>query len=250
MDVPRPAARLILEPLPRAGEIARLEGEEAAHGRARRLKVGDEVVLIDGSGREAQGRIERLGKSSVAIAVLRVAEGPEEGPPVSLLVSGVRPERLDWIAEKATELGASRLVLVASERAQGFRASASRAQRLARVVREAAKQCERARWPEVAGPVGLSDALLERARHRFFLDFDAEPFPASLTPDSSAVLVGPEGGWSEAERSAARTAGWTPARLPAGKLRTETAAIAALVLLRASFSRPRLTPPFGGGDTS
>jgi 16S rRNA (uracil1498-N3)-methyltransferase len=250
MDVPRPAARLILAPLPGAGETARVEGEEAAHARARRLKVGDEVVLMDGSGREATGRIERLGTSGVEIAVLRVVEGPEEGHRVTLLVSGVRPERLDWIAEKATELGAARLVLVASERAQGFRASASRARRLARVVREAAKQCERARWPDVEGPIGLSEALSERARHRFFLDFDAEPFPSCLSPDSSALLVGPEGGWSETERSAARTAGWVPARLPAGKLRAETAAIAALVLLRAALSRPRLTPPFGGGDTS
>jgi 16S rRNA (uracil1498-N3)-methyltransferase len=239
MDVPRPAARLILAPLPGAGETARLEGEEAVHARARRLKVGDEVVLIDGSGREAAGRIERLGKSGIEIAVLRVAEGPEEGPPVTLLVSAVRPERLDWIAEKATELGAARLVLVASERAQGFRASASRAGRLARVVREAAKQCERARWPDVEGPVSLSDALLERARHRFFLDLDGEPFPSVLSPDSSALLVGPEGGWSEMERSAAEEAGWAPARLPAGKLRAETAVIAALVLLRAAFSRLR-----------
>lgn len=236
MDVPRPAARLIVEQLPEVGETARVAGEEATHARARRIQAGDLVVLIDGSGREATGRVERFGKSAVDIAVLEWRAAPEEGPAAALLVSGVRSERLDWIAEKATELGATRIVLVASERAQGFRASAPRAERLARVVREAAKQCERARWPDVAGPVGLSDALLERARHRLFLDFDGGPFPASLTPDSSAVLVGPEGGWSEAERYAARTAGWTPARLPAGKLRTETAAIAALVLLRAALS--------------
>jgi 16S rRNA (uracil1498-N3)-methyltransferase len=236
MDEPRPAARLILAKLPAAGETARVTGEEAAHARARRLEVGDEVVLIDGSGREAAGRIERLGKAGVEIAVLRVAEGPAERHPVTLLVSGVRPERLDWIAEKATELGASRLVLVASERVQAFRASVPRADRLSRIVREAAKQSERARWPEVSGPVGLLEALEESARHRLFLDFDGEPFPSVLSPDSSALLVGPEGGWSEVERSTARTAGWTPACLPAGKLRAETAAIAGLVLLRAALT--------------
>jgi len=236
MDVPRPAARLILAPLPRAGETARVVGEEAAHARARRLEVGDQVVLMDGSGREAGGKVERVGKSAIEVAVLAVAAGPEEGDPVTLLVSGVRRERLDWIAEKATELGASRLVLVASERAQGFRASAERALRLNRVVREAAKQCERARWPDIGGPVSFPEALGERARHRLFLDFDGEPFPPALSSGSSALLVGPEGGWSESERSAARTAGWTPARLPAGKLRSETAAIAALVLLRGALA--------------
>ena len=235
MDVSRPAARLILARLPVAGETVKVEGEEAAHARARRLKVGDQVVMIDGSGREAQGRIEHLGKAGVAIAVRSVREAPEEGDAVTLLVSGVRPERLDWIAEKATELGASRLVLVASARAQGFRASGARADRLARVVREAAKQCERARWPEVEGPVGLSEALSERARHRLFLDLEGKPFPPSLPPDSAALLVGPEGGWSEAERSAAKAAGWAPTRLPAGKLRAETAAVAGLVLLRAAL---------------
>lgn len=235
MDVPRPAARLILAKLPAAGETARVAGEEAAHARARRLEVGDQVVLIDGSGREAAGRIERLGKAGVEIAVLSIAEGPEEGPPVTLLVSGVRPERLDWIAEKATELGVSRLVLVASERAQGFRASAPRAARLARVVREAAKQCERARWPDVDGPIELSEALCEQARHRFFLDFDGEPFPSVLSPGSAALLIGPEGGWSDSERAAARAAGWAAVCLPAGKLRSETAAIAGLVLLRAAL---------------
>lgn len=236
MDVPRPAARLIVAQLPHSGRSVRIAGDEIAHARARRLAAGDTVVLIDGSGREAEGRIERLGKASLDVAVLALREAPEKGPEMALLVSGVRPERLDWIAEKATELGVARLVLVAAQRAQSFRASATRAGRLARVVREAAKQCDRARWPTVTGPVGLPEALAERARHRFFLDFDGEPFPSSLSPDSSAVLVGPEAGWSDAERRAARAAGWAPARLPAGKLRTETAAIAALVLLRAALS--------------
>ena len=235
MDVPRPAARLIVDRLPGVGETARVGGEEAAHARARRIGAGDLVVLIDGTGREATGRVERMGKSAVDIAVLECREVPEEEHAAALLVSGVRPERLDWIAEKATELGATRIVLVASERAQAFRASSSRAERIARVAREAAKQCERARWPHVEGPVSLSAALGEGARHRFFLDFDGEPFPSALSPGTSAVLVGPEGGWSEAERTAAETAGWKRARLPAGKLRTETAAIAGLVLLRAAF---------------
>lgn len=237
MDLPRPAARLIVTPLPGPGETVRIAGAEAGHARARRLARGDRVVLVDGSGREAEGVVERAGASALEVAVEIVREVAEQDPAVALLVSGVRPERLDWIAEKATELGIARLVLVAAERAQAFRASAARAGRLARVVCEAAKQCERARWPQVTGPLRLEDALAEPSRHRFFLDLPAAPFPRSLEPAPAALLVGPEGGWSEAERNAARRSGWTAVRLPAGKLRTETAAIAGLVLLRAAFDR-------------
>ena len=235
MDKPGAAPRLIAPDLGAPGETVRLAGEEVAHARARRLSPGQSVVLIDGSGREAGGRIERFTKAALDVAVLWVRAVPEPGPAIGLFVCGVRPERLDWTAEKATELGAARLVLVASGRSQSFRASPSRAERLARVVREAAKQCGSARWPDVSGPVDLAGALEEPSVHRIFLDFDAPPFPGSLAPAPAALLVGPEGGWSASERSAARAAGWTPASLPAGKLRAETAALAGLVLLRAAF---------------
>jgi 16S rRNA (uracil1498-N3)-methyltransferase len=236
MDQSRPAARLIVTQLPGLGETSRIAGEEAAHARARRLTVGDRVVLVDGSGLEAKGAVTWIGKSELTVVVEAVLGEPEEGPAITLCVAGVRPEHLAWAAEKATELGVARFVLVAAERAQAFRASVASAARLARVVREAAKQCGRARWPEVVGPVCLDDALALPAVHRFLLDLDGDPFPPVLPAASSCLLVGPEGGWSDAERAAARQSEWTAVRLPAGKLRTETAAIAGLVLLRAAFS--------------
>ncbi len=235
MDQPRPAARLIVAKLPAAGDRVRIGGEEAAHARARRLAVGDRAVLVDGSGLAAQGVVARVGRAELEVVIEAVLDEPETGPAPSLFVAGVRSERLALIAEKATELGAARLVLVASDRAQTFRASSERAARMARVVREAAKQCARARWPEVEGPVAFAQALAAPAAHRLFLDFDGDAFPRVLSPGSSALLVGPEGGWSDAERAAARQHGWTSVRLPAGKLRTETAAIAALVLLHAAL---------------
>ncbi len=78
----------------------------------------------------------------------------------------MRAERLAWIAEKAAELGARSLTLVVSERTQRFRASGALAERLARVVREAAKQAEQARWPEIAGPIPLAAALRDERRRR------------------------------------------------------------------------------------
>ncbi|HEX7253315.1 MAG TPA: RsmE family RNA methyltransferase, partial [Thermoanaerobaculia bacterium] len=107
--------------------------------------------------------------------------------------------------------------------------------RLSRVAREAAKQCESARWPHIEGPIGLSDAWREPGMHRFFLDLEGEPFPSRLERGAVRILVGPEGGWSPAERTEAAVKGWTLVRLPAGKLRAETAAVAAMVLARAAL---------------
>jgi 16S rRNA (uracil1498-N3)-methyltransferase len=239
MDQPLPGARLIVDALPGAGAACRVEGEEAAHARARRVAAGDAVVLVDGSGREATGSVARIGRGFLDVDVEAVrAAPPDAGSFIHLLVAAVRSERLSWIAEKATELGAARLTLVASERTQRFRASDALGPRLARVVREAAKQAEAARWPAIAGPVALAAALRdERASTRLFLDLGGEPFPSRLPAAPTALLVGPEGGWTDGELAAALAAGWVATSLAAGKLRAETAAVAALTLARTALAR-------------
>ena len=239
MDQPLPGARLIVSTLPESGAACRVEGEEAAHARARRVAAGDSVVLVDGSGREAAGTVTRIGRGFVDVRVdaVRVA-APDAPSPIHLLVAAVRSERLSWIAEKATELGAARLTLVSSERTQRFRASDALGPRLTRVVREAAKQADAARWPEIAGPVALAQALrVEGAGTRLILDLSGEPFPARLAPAPTALLVGPEGGWTDAELAAALAEGWVAVSLAAGKLRAETAAVAALTLARTALAR-------------
>lgn len=232
-------ARIVVDALPAANASCRIIGEEAAHARARRLSAGDPVVLVDGSGREAAGRLTRVDPGALEVLVESVRLVPEEAiPPIHLLVAAVRAERLSWIVEKATELGAARLTLVASERTQRSRANPALVPRLTRVVREAAKQAERARWPVVAGPAPLSGALRdESSQSRFILDPSGEPFPAGLPPFSTALLVGPEGGWTEAELEASLASGWIVMALAAGNLRAETAAVAALTLARAAFAR-------------
>ena len=204
---------------------ARLSPEETAHVRARRLRAGDSVLLFDGSGAEALGVLSVLG-----------AGGAE--PALALLVAGLRLERLSWLIEKATELSVERLTIVQTARTQSFRASPDALGRLERVARAAAKQSDAARWPRIAGPVPFAAAIAEDpAFDRIFLDAAGESFPRELSARPVALLVGPEGGWTEAERGAARAHGWLAAALPAGKLRAETAAIAALVLARAALGR-------------
>jgi 16S rRNA (uracil1498-N3)-methyltransferase len=239
VDQPLPGARLIVEALPEAGYACRVGGEEAAHARARRVAVGDAVVLVDGSGREAAGRVQRVERGFLDVEVAEVrAAGAVSRAPIHLLVAAVRSERLSWIAEKATELGAARLTLVTSQRTQSFRANEALSARLTRVVREAAKQAELARWPEIVGPAALPGVLRqEAARTRLILDPSGDPFPSVLAPAATALLVGPEGGWAASELSLALAEGWVAASLAAGKLRAETAAIAALTLARTALSR-------------
>ena len=203
------------------------------------------MVLCDGTGREAFGRLTRLGRRGAEVMVEKVEEVPAVPAGdlrIRLHVAGIRPERLAWIAEKATELSASAVTIVRTERTQAFRAPPEALARLERVARAAAEQCGAARWPEVKGPQSLARVLEdESAAHRLFLDAGGSAFPASLAPGETAILVGPEGGWTDPERGAARNHGWLSVALPAGDLRAETAAIAALVLARAALTRGRKT---------
>jgi 16S rRNA (uracil1498-N3)-methyltransferase len=202
------------------------------------VRAGDAVALLDGSGRAAVGVARRIGKGGLEVEIAELIEAtPEDGPELTLLVCAIRAERLSWIVEKATELGAARVVIVSSARTQAFRASEEALLRLSRVVREAAKQCGRARWPEIRGAVSFEEALETPEPQRLLLDRQAPPFPAALRRRPIALLVGPEGGWPPEEQARARARGWRLASLPAGRLRAETAAIAALVLARAAWSR-------------
>jgi 16S rRNA (uracil1498-N3)-methyltransferase len=240
MGMPLPRARLLIASLPAAGQKASLSKEEVSHARARRLRPGDPVVLFDGRGAEALGVVAVLGagRAEVLVEEILPARGQDSG--VALLVAGLRAGRLAWLAEKATELSADRLTLVSTERTQSFRATREIVQRLERVAREAAKQCEAARWPSISGPIPFAAVISEDPDSlRLFLDPEGEPFPSTLAARPVVLLVGPEGGWTAAERGAARAQGWTAAALPAGKLRAETAAIAAVVLARAALEDGR-----------
>ncbi|HEY6050846.1 MAG TPA: RsmE family RNA methyltransferase, partial [Thermoanaerobaculia bacterium] len=221
------------------GDVVRLPPEEAAHARSRRIATGDPVVLIDGSGREAEAEIAAVHREGIEARVLAVHPAAAAPVEIWLGIAGIRGERLSWIAEKAGELGVACLALVRTERTQAFRAADTTLARLDRIVRESAKQSGSARWPRCEGPLGLDEALASASgAARLMLDPGGEPFPRAIAGSSAALLVGPEGGWADDERDLARGAGWTLAGLPAGTLRAETAAVAAIVLARAAFDPP------------
>jgi 16S rRNA (uracil1498-N3)-methyltransferase len=215
-----------------------VSGSEAAHARARRLAAGDTVVLLDGSGREALAAVVAVARGKATLSVSEIVRREAGGRPTSLFLAGLKPERLSWAVEKATELGAADVTIVQSERTQTFRAAPTLLPRLERVARESAKQCGRADWPSVSGPLSLERVLEdERFAHRFVLDFDGASFPRRLSAAPAALLVGPEGGWTAGERRRASERGWKIVTLPAGRLRAETAVVAALTLVNAARER-------------
>ncbi|MDQ6893150.1 MAG: 16S rRNA (uracil(1498)-N(3))-methyltransferase [Acidobacteriota bacterium] len=241
MDEPVSRARFVVASLPAPGDSVRLPAEEAAHARSRRVARGEHVVLIDGSGREAEAEIlsVRGGQTEVRVLEIRppAASAPAE---IWLGVAGIRAERLSWVAEKAGELGVACLSLIRTERTQTFRAGGGALARVERIVRESAKQSGSARWPRCEGPLGLEEALASPSVvTRLMLDPAGASFPREFPGRSVALLVGPEGGWTDSERDLARDAGWILSRLPAGALRADTAAVAAVVLARAAFGALR-----------
>jgi 16S rRNA (uracil1498-N3)-methyltransferase len=202
------------------GETVRLAADDRRHAlRVLRLRPGDAVELVDARGVAFDARLAADGAVEL-VAALPAVLAPE-GPLVWLALAG---GRADLAVEKLTELGARGIGALRAERGRGE----PRLERWRRLVEAAAKQARRERLPELLGPAPLADVLAPGA---ILLDHeapDAEPFGAA---PSAVLLVGPEAGWSDAERAAARAAGVPLMRLGGGLvLRSETAAIAACAL--------------------
>ncbi len=224
------------------GGRAALEGEAARHlRRVLRAQAGQRFELSDNRALYL-AEIEGFGPGRVLFRLLE--ELPAEQPPLRLALKAalVKFDRFEWLIEKATELGVESIAPVAAARSEkGLeQAAIKRLERWRRIAREASQQARRARLPEILPPVGLEAALAEEAACRLLLDesrsgpplLEALP-PAALRrrSDTAALLVGPEGGWTEAERARALAAGWRAVTVGTYVLRAETAALAAVALL-------------------
>jgi len=214
------------------GEGARVEldaGQANYLGNVLRMKEGGELLLFDGASGEWLARIAEAGKKRMALAVERRTREAEGIPDVWLAFAPVKRGRVDWLIEKATELGVARLVPVTTQRTIVERLNL---ERLRAHIIEAAEQCGRTRLPELAEPVALARFLDQRdpARPLWFADeAGGEPAASAFKPGAATILTGPEGGFSEDERAAIRAApNAHPISLGPRILRAETAALAAL----------------------
>ena len=222
----------------------RLKGEAAGHmGRVLRARAGQEVVLFDGRGGEYPAVITAVTRRGVELDVAPRADAERESPVAITLLQGLcRGERMDLVVRKATELGVARIRPVLAGRSVvrlDGRRTDSRLAHWRAIVVSACEQCGRNRLPELLPPLPLDDALAARDEDLgVLLDPTAPCGPEGLPapgPRGRALLVGPEGGLAEDERARATDAGFRGIRLGPRVLRTETAAIAGVVLLQSRF---------------
>jgi 16S rRNA (uracil1498-N3)-methyltransferase len=227
-----------------AGKRVVVEGSAANHiTRVLRLRSGDALTVFDGSGNEFGARIEEFRKEAVVVSVAEPRALDRESPLSLTLAQGIsRGERMDWIIQKATELGASRIVPVFTKRSV-VRLDEKQAERKLQhwraIAVAACEQCGRNRIPELATPVDFFNVLPEdtSGATRILLSptgdlriDDLKSVAAGIT-----VLIGPEGGLEDSEQEAALAAGFKAVRLGPRVLRTETAAIAALTIIQRYF---------------
>lgn len=214
----------------------------ARHVQVLRLQPGDELTLFNGEGGEYQAIIERMGRSDVNVTVSSHAAVEREAScAVHLAVGMPANERMDWLVEKATELGVASIQPLMTAHAvlrlAGERADKKRAHWEAVAV-AACEQCGRNRVPRVHGVQSFSKWLEQESSgaRRLVLSLaegtrGIAQIAASTADEAFLVLSGPEGGLSRDEDEQARAAGFAPVTLGARVLRAETAALAALVLL-------------------
>lgn len=215
------------------GTLIALEGDELHHAaRVSRVREGELVEVIDGLGSAADAVVSSVSRSSVQLEIRDSSLPPRESPlAIELAQALIQPEKFEFVLQKACELGVARITPVVCERIETKpERVAGRTERWQRILLEATKQSGRARVPQLGAPEPLA-SLLARDCPRVMFDADApERRVVSGVPERIVLLVGPEGGWSEAETDLGRALGCEMRRLGPRRLRAETAAIAALVV--------------------
>jgi len=235
---PKSAPRLFVEFALSEGCSFQLEGSHAHYlGKVMRVKAGDVIILCDNQTGEWAAKIDAVAKRRVDLTTTTRLREREDVPNLWLCPALLKKDRFDQVLEKATELGAARIQPVITRRCVADKLNAERART---ITTEAAEQCARTALPELGEPMKL-DAMLKdwpTDRTLFFADEEGGE-PAATTfarhEGPAAILIGPEGGFDDAERAAIRAHSQArPITLGPRILRGETAAIAALSVWMAS----------------
>ena len=227
---PKSLPRLFVRKLLSEGAAVELDARQSNYlGNVLRLGEGAQLLIFDGTSGEWLARITATGKRQMTLAVERETRAPESVPDLWLAFAPVKRSQTDWLVEKATELGAARLVPVMTRRTIAERV---RLDRLESIAIEAAEQCGRTILPQIAGEVSLTQFLEQRDAKRtlYFADESGgEPAVNAFKPGPAVILTGPEGGFTAEERDEVRGAPNSLAiTLGPRILRAETAALAAL----------------------
>jgi 16S rRNA (uracil1498-N3)-methyltransferase len=237
--------------------MAELRGDEARHlTRVLRVEAGQRFEISDNRAAYLAEVVEARGER-VVFRIVEALHTPVPPIGITLCAALIKFDRFEWMIEKATELGVERILPVESVRSERglFEASRKRTERWVRIARESSQQSRRLRIPEILPAARFEKSLALEADHHYFLDVGegdlgggdlgergvdgkghAPPLlrlvPAERPAGSRvAVLVGPEGGWTDDERRLSAAAGWPPVSLGPQVLRAETAASAAVAVL-------------------
>lgn len=236
------------------GQIIELPASVAHHAlRVLRLEQGDELILFDGNKGEFQAAIGRIGKHGAAVVIEKHLDIERESPLAITLAQAVcASEKMDWILQKAVELGVSRIqpliTKLSTVKLSGERVE-RRMKHWQQVVISACEQCGRNRVPQVLPLILLPHWLGSQIDERKNLSNGPPPNPCfMLSPTAQkglhdfrepsattaiTLLVGPEGGFTPEEEAAAVVTGFIPLRLGRRILRTESAALAAVAAMQA-----------------
>lgn len=226
---PRSLPRLFVrQPLAPGVTVELDKGQANYLGNVLRLNSGAELLVFDGFSGEWLARIAETGKKRMSLAVEELTRETESIPDIWLAFAPVKRAQTDWLVEKATELGAARLIPVLTQRTIAERV---KLERLETIAIEASEQCGRTRIPEIVAPVPLRRFVAELGEERNFYFADeggGEPAAGTFAEGPGLILVGPEGGFTEEERAFVRKSGASAISLGPRILRAETAALAAL----------------------
>ena len=230
------------------GNNVKITGDDARHiARALRMAVGDEITACDMQGREHLCRLTRIRDEVCDCEIIESRDGNTESPvSITLYMGYPKGDKLEFVIQKAVELGAARIVPFESSRCvkrpKGDKIEKQTA-RLSRIAEEAAKQCGRSRLTEVTQPISFKSAI-EDAAHAdlplFCYEGDGtrsmkDVLNVNTTAKSVAIVVGCEGGFSLEEANEAILGGLIPTNLGPRILRCETAPIYALTCVSFAF---------------
>ena len=219
--------------------MADVRGEDARHlTRVLRAESGQRYEISDSQSAYLAEIVEAR-SDRVVFRIIEPIETPAVPVRMTLCAVLIKFDRFEWIIEKATELGVDRILPVETARCEKglLEASRKRTERWTRIARESSQQSRRLRAPEILPAARFDRCLTTEADYRFFLEETTAPALLRMLPDRRsdadriALLTGPEGGWTDAERHAAAAAGWQPASLGPQVLRAETAATAGIAIL-------------------
>lgn len=219
--------------------IVELEAAASHHlSKVLRMQPGRELILFNGAGGEFSATLVEVTKKYVRVAVGEHRLENRESPLALELAIGVsRGERFEWVLQKATELGVSKITPLLTERTEvkmGGERQDKIMERWQQIVVSACEQCQRNFLPQLSVPMAIGDWLTTVESDLCFVlhHRDSQVLPADKHPHSVTLLIGPEGGLSEAEIAQVLAQQFNPLTLGPRVLRTETAPVAAISLVQ------------------